>query len=235
MKRLTVLLTSLALLTSCSKKADPVMPDPLPDLVVDFDVPAHAETTESLAFQNNSRNANGYEWDFGDGTAVVTDPQPHHTYTTFGTYVITLRARQNANGQSVTKKLKVAKYDSFAHAGIAATANYSTRGRRYDTTFDNGQGTSTTVTKPLRDSLFTIIRLSPDSLRVNGFLARPSTNSPFVRLSATNPYVFQMSVPGRDATYLGIYLPGDSIQLRQYSHNGHLTSRIDEYGGLRRP
>jgi PKD repeat protein len=41
---------------------------------------------------NNSQNATGYLWDFGDGSPPYTTFQPTHVYTAPGTYTITLTA-----------------------------------------------------------------------------------------------------------------------------------------------
>ncbi|MCS6982399.1 MAG: PKD domain-containing protein, partial [Flavobacteriales bacterium] len=41
---------------------------------------------------NNSQNATGYIWDFGDGSPVYTTFSPVHVYTAPGTYTITLTA-----------------------------------------------------------------------------------------------------------------------------------------------
>jgi len=35
-------------------------------------------------------NAEMYEWNFGDGSAVSTSASPTHSYTTAGTYNVTL-------------------------------------------------------------------------------------------------------------------------------------------------
>ncbi len=45
----------------------------------------------SVQFTNNSQNATSYLWDFGDGT-TSTDSIPLHTYTTAGTFTVTLTA-----------------------------------------------------------------------------------------------------------------------------------------------
>lgn len=45
----------------------------------------------SVSFNNTSLNATNYHWDFGDGT-TTTDQHPYHTYSTSGTYTVTLTA-----------------------------------------------------------------------------------------------------------------------------------------------
>ena len=44
-----------------------------------------------VTFSNNSTNATGYEWDFGDGN-TSTLSSPSHTYTATGVYTVTLSA-----------------------------------------------------------------------------------------------------------------------------------------------
>ncbi|MBI3133478.1 MAG: N-acetylmuramoyl-L-alanine amidase [Bacteroidetes bacterium] len=44
-----------------------------------------------VTFTNNSTNANGYFWDFGDGTSS-SDNEPWHEYTAVGTYTVMLIA-----------------------------------------------------------------------------------------------------------------------------------------------
>lgn len=43
-------------------------------------------------FNNNSTNANSFEWDFGDGSSIATQEMPFHIYNSTGTYVVTLTA-----------------------------------------------------------------------------------------------------------------------------------------------
>lgn len=45
----------------------------------------------TIYFTNLSKNADSYDWDFGDGTAS-TETDPAHIYTTAGTYTVALTA-----------------------------------------------------------------------------------------------------------------------------------------------
>lgn len=56
---------------------------------------------------NNSQNATGYIWDFGDGSPVYTTFQPVHVYTAPGTYTITLTAYNYNCTTSVTSTVVV--------------------------------------------------------------------------------------------------------------------------------
>lgn len=66
-----------------------------------------ADATQSCSipftvnFTDNSVNATGWLWDFGDGTPTSIQQNPSHTYTAFGTYTVSL-VTSNASGCSET-------------------------------------------------------------------------------------------------------------------------------------
>ncbi|MCC2546459.1 PKD domain-containing protein [Hymenobacter sp. BT175] len=99
------LLLGLILLTvGCTTK------DPSPAAVAVF-TPSRSviETNEAVSFANTSQNAARYEWNFGNGQ-TSTSPTPSATYSTVGTYTVTLTA-YNGDDKSVTttQKVKVGK------------------------------------------------------------------------------------------------------------------------------
>ncbi|MEM6964665.1 MAG: PKD domain-containing protein, partial [Bacteroidota bacterium] len=57
------------------------------------------------SFTNNSTGANSYSWDFGDGSLPSTDMNPTHTYTTDGTYTVTLTATNDCGSVTTTKTI----------------------------------------------------------------------------------------------------------------------------------
>ncbi|HWM07980.1 MAG TPA: PKD domain-containing protein [Solirubrobacteraceae bacterium] len=66
-----------------------------PIAVAGADRTSTSETTLTVQFSSEgSRDPDGggitYEWDFGDGSPVSTDPNPSHTYAAVGTYQATL-------------------------------------------------------------------------------------------------------------------------------------------------
>ncbi|MCX7670123.1 MAG: PKD domain-containing protein, partial [Anaerolineae bacterium] len=60
-------------------------------------------------FENLSRNAVRYAWNFGDGTTSAA-AQPSHTYAGRGTYTVTLTARNDCQQATITRPLAVEDY-----------------------------------------------------------------------------------------------------------------------------
>ncbi len=58
----------------------------------------------NVDFENKSKEAEAYEWDFGDGNKS-TETAPSHRYTSSGNYTVTLKASKG--GKSTTKKKKI--------------------------------------------------------------------------------------------------------------------------------
>lgn len=72
-----------------------------PDPVADFTWSGTTVTPAQVNFANNSRNADAYYWDLGDGRTSI-QLAPSITYTTYGSYTITLIARANDSQKSDT-------------------------------------------------------------------------------------------------------------------------------------
>mgnify|MGYP001824700089 CR=1 FL=1 len=60
-----------------------------------------------VGFENQSENADRYEWDFGDGN-TSTESTPIHRYTSSGNYTVTLRAFKEKRAKTSTKNIQVA-------------------------------------------------------------------------------------------------------------------------------
>ena len=60
--------------------------------VADFTYEAGAKDPLAIEFTNTSTNAVRYRWDFGDGSSIVTTPNPTHIYPSAGTYEVVLTA-----------------------------------------------------------------------------------------------------------------------------------------------
>ena len=56
---------------------------------------------------NLSENADTFQWDFGDGSAISTSRVPSHTYTTAGTFVLTLTAEGAGQPGTFTQTVTV--------------------------------------------------------------------------------------------------------------------------------
>lgn len=64
------------------------------------------EDPGKVIFTNRSRNADIYEWNFGDGTfSTVTSPQK--TYGQNGDFIVTLKASGSGNINSVSDTITV--------------------------------------------------------------------------------------------------------------------------------
>lgn len=81
------LILMLTITTSCKKEEEVI-----PDINVAFSFsPANPEAGELVTFTNASNGGTKVEWDFGDGAGVSTDNNPTYTYSTAGTYTVTLK------------------------------------------------------------------------------------------------------------------------------------------------
>ena len=61
-----------------------------------------------VGFENDSKNADEYYWDFGDGTTSTKDTPDKHQYTKAGEYTVTLKAVKGKKEQITSKVIKVA-------------------------------------------------------------------------------------------------------------------------------
>lgn len=88
----------ITVLLSCSKedKTDNTTTDP-PEVSFNISYGVDGATT----FSNTSKNAESYEWDFGDGSAKNTTTSPTYTYLKPGKYNVTLKAA--GKGGSISK------------------------------------------------------------------------------------------------------------------------------------
>jgi PKD repeat protein len=57
-----------------------------------------------------------YEWDFGDGSAIITDTSPTHTFTETGVFTVTLTATNEVGSSSVTTTIEVVADSTFNYA-----------------------------------------------------------------------------------------------------------------------
>jgi len=81
----------------------------LPELVVNANEQTGCAPL-AVNFYNNSRGANVFKYDFGDGSTVITRSAPEvvrHTFTAAGTYTITLTASNGCSDTTTTESVTV--------------------------------------------------------------------------------------------------------------------------------
>lgn len=107
----------------------------------------------TLQFTNESQNAEGYTWDFGDGQ-TTWEINPKHSYGSNGTYEVKLIAR-NSNGESEIKQnITIADAPkpqadfSFSY-GSNGTVYFSNTSKNHtQQSWSFGNGNSSTVDNP---------------------------------------------------------------------------------------
>ncbi len=75
------------------------------------------DTSMTIKFNNTSKNANSYKWDFGDGTSS-TETSPTHTYVSIGVKNVILYAYNNGKTSTATASVNMNSYIK-----IVSTAN----------------------------------------------------------------------------------------------------------------
>ncbi len=71
------------------------------------ETPSSPTAPSEVVFQNDSKNAESYSWDFGDGNKSTEDA-PKHTYTQSGKYEVTLSAQKGKKTNQVKKIIELA-------------------------------------------------------------------------------------------------------------------------------
>lgn len=82
-------------------------------------LPGDTTSFENVTFFNTTTGAVSYDWDFGDGSPIFTTTSNApfvHTYTTYGTYTVTMTAT-HANGCTATATLTVV-FEKFVSAAL---------------------------------------------------------------------------------------------------------------------
>mgnify|MGYP000148853762 CR=1 FL=1 len=81
--------------------------------------PGDNTTTETVTFSNATTSATTYEWDFGDGSPILTTgslADITHDYTSYGTFDVTMTAT-NANGCQTSQTIQVI-FEKFVSAAL---------------------------------------------------------------------------------------------------------------------
>lgn len=97
-------LGALSLLFSCGEESEEPLPEPVSEFTVSNDNPLAGE---EITFTNSSTEATSFQWSFGDGE-TSTDENPSHTYSSEGSYTVTLSVTgeggNNSSEASITVK-----------------------------------------------------------------------------------------------------------------------------------
>lgn len=161
----------------------------------------------TVTFTDKSSNSPvSWNWDFGDG-ATSPDQNPDHTYTTLGSYTVTLTA-SNADGQDSTSKAgyiittlaPVAAFSADRQLGNAPFIVHFTDLSNNNPTswnWDFGDGTSSSEQNPRH--------------------IYPSEGSYNVRLTATNQY-------GSDTAYTGSLPQGTTASVTAAQATENVTA-----------
>jgi cyclophilin family peptidyl-prolyl cis-trans isomerase len=83
-------------ITSCGK--------PIADFT--YQTPNGKTAPAEIVFENKSKEANSFEWSFGDGTSS-TEITPKHSYKSSGAYTITLRAKKGSKTKTSEQKINI--------------------------------------------------------------------------------------------------------------------------------
>ena len=88
-------LLSILLFASCARP------------IADFTVQGDDRTAPAaLEFENNSQNAETYEWDFGDGNTSM-EATPSHRYRSSGNYLVKLKAKKGNKSRKTEQRIKI--------------------------------------------------------------------------------------------------------------------------------
>jgi len=119
--------------------------DPKPD----FSIPSQSCAYNRVNFVNQSQGADTYSWNFGNGT-VSSNINPSRTFSTPGTYSVTLYASRNGCTKSKTKTINITQPDSRFSRAVsgaclpvtASFTNLSTAASTYQWLLGDGDSSS---------------------------------------------------------------------------------------------
>lgn len=107
---LAVLISASLFIVSCGEDEEDT-----PDVVVeepfaDFTITIDEENTLMVSFANNSIDGDNYAWDFGDNIGTSTDENTVYTYTSSGTFTVSLTVTNEAGSDEATKDVTVSGF-----------------------------------------------------------------------------------------------------------------------------
>mgnify|MGYP000035350161 FL=1 len=120
----------------------------------DFTVSSDLCANVAIQFVNDSRDADTWFWDFGDGTSSI-EFEPEHLYTEAGEFTISLTATDSESGKEHTKMLPITVNQDYTHEESAEICDSElpyifgsqsiTAGGTYTETFASESGCDSTV------------------------------------------------------------------------------------------
>jgi len=117
------------LATSCKSKAD------APKAVFEYEI--NADDVTIVQFNNLSKNATVYKWEFGDGQ-TSTETSPKHQYAEGGTYTVTLTATGDGGTANCSETITLA----------APKVKIDGKFNDWDKMIANGEATLTSASRP---------------------------------------------------------------------------------------
>ena len=229
MKYSTIWLAGLALASAC--KHDTPRP---PAAYANFKLPADAQATDALSFQNTSGNAVRYRWAFGDG-AMDTAPNPTHTYAKAGTYSVTLHAYGAGNDSTYTIiDLVVKEYDILTHTPIKVVGQYDyTLVRRTKMGYPTAPEISTY--EGTGSATITSVGSSKIAITTPDFVTEATYDPTATMTGPTGKLSFNFGDVRVEYGTATFYVSGDSLFLVHVKAPGHYGYVADYYRGHRRP
>ncbi|NGP90182.1 PKD domain-containing protein [Fodinibius halophilus] len=108
---LSVFILSLSLFVACSSNTtgpseEEQQEEPLQLPTASFSVEGDMFTGGEIQFNNSSKDADSYTWEFGDGT-TANESNPTKSYTEYGKVTVTLTAKNEDGEDSISKTITV--------------------------------------------------------------------------------------------------------------------------------
>ena len=173
----TVSLTINGAVTETKTNYITVFPDPIAGF-------SYQKSDLTVTFTNTSQNANSYLWDFGDGN-TSTQTSPVHTYSSGGTYNVTLTSSSSTCGNDVTSQtiiLETAAANFTANVTQVCTAqnviftDNSTAATSWSWNFGAGASPATAATQGPHTITYSSPGNKTVSLTINGAVTETKTN-----------------------------------------------------------
>jgi hypothetical protein len=139
----------VSMLLSCNKKDDDSDPVKLPQAAYDYEL-----NGLEVTFTNSSSDADSYIWNFGDGSATVTDESPVYTYTDYGTYTVTLIASSKAGSDTIAQEIILVKPMPLIDGNFADWADIDPI-----VSYADGEGGTLTECKLVSDATYLYVYL----------------------------------------------------------------------------